>query len=135
VQEPLLAGIRARGLPYHMLPDGMAMRIDETTAYDPDALVFCGPKVTPSAIEVPAPTIVVEVLSPSTCRIDASEKFAGYFRVPRVAHYLIVDPDKPLVLHHARGQGDTILTHVVTQGTIDRDPPGLAVELADIYSS
>jgi Uma2 family endonuclease len=134
VQAALLAGIRARGLPCHMLPDGMTIRIDETTAYEPDALVYCGTKLALSAIEVPAPIVVVEVLSPSTRRIDASAKLAGYFRLPSVAHYLIVDPNKPLVLHHARASGDTILTHIVIQGTIELDPPGLAVALADIYA-
>jgi Uma2 family endonuclease len=134
VQTALLAGIRARGLPCHMLPDGMTVRIDETTAYEPDALIYCGTKLASSAIEVPAPIVVVEVLSPSTRRIDTSDKLAGYFRVPSVAHYLIVDPDKPLVLHHARGSGDTILTHVVTQGENSLDPPGLVVTLADIYA-
>jgi Uma2 family endonuclease len=132
VQAALLAAIRARGLPCHMLPDGMTARIDETTAYEPDALVYCGAKLAPSAIEVPAPMIVVEVLSPSTRRIDASAKLAGYSRVPSIAHYLIVDPDKPLLLHHARGAGDTILTHVVTRGTITLDPPGLAVALGNL---
>jgi Uma2 family endonuclease len=135
VQTALLTGIRARGLPCYMLPDGMTVRIDETTAYEPDALIYCGTKLAPSAIEVPVPIVVVEVLSPSTRRIDTSDKLAGYFRVPSVAHYLIVDPDKPLVVHHARGSGDTILTHVVTQGSIELDPPGLAVELADIYAA
>jgi Uma2 family endonuclease len=134
VQAALLAGIRARGLSCHMLPDGMTVRIDETTAYEPDALVYCGTKLAPTAIEVPAPIIVVEVLSPSTRRIDTSDKLAGYFRVPSLAHCLIVDPDKPLVVHHARGSGDTILTHVVTQGTIELDPPGLTVALTDIYA-
>jgi Uma2 family endonuclease len=110
------------------------VRIDETTAYEPDALVYCGTKLSASDIEVPAPIIVVEVLSPSTRRIDASAKLAGYFRLPSVVHYLIVDPDKPLVVHHVRGDGDTILTHVMTQGTIELDPPGLTVALADIYS-
>jgi Uma2 family endonuclease len=134
VQTALLASIRARGLPCHMLPDGMTVRIDETTAYEPDALVYCGTKLSASDIEVPAPIIVVEVLSPSTRRIDASAKLAGYFRVPSVAHYLIVDPNKPLVLHHARGEGDMILTHIVTQGTIELDPPGLTVAVADVYA-
>ncbi len=77
---------------------------------------------------------MVEVLSRST-RLDVSAKLAGYFRVPSVAHYLIVDPDKPLVVHHARGSGETILTRVVRQGTIELDPPGLAVALADFYAS
>jgi Uma2 family endonuclease len=134
VQTALLAGIRARGLPCHMLPDGMTVRVDESTAYEPDALVYSGAKLAPSAIEVSEPVIVVEVLSPSTRRIDASAKLAGYFRVPSVTHYLIVDPNKPLVIHHARGGEDTILTHIVTQGTIELNPPGLAVALANIYA-
>jgi Uma2 family endonuclease len=135
VQTALLAGIRARSLPCHMLPDGMTVRIDDATAYEPDALVYCGAKLALSAVEVPAPIVVVEVLSPPTWRIDASAKLAGYFRVPSVAHYLIVDPHKPLVVHHARGSGETILTRVVTQGTIELDPPGLSVTLADFYAS
>jgi Uma2 family endonuclease len=135
VQTALLAGIRARRLPCHMLPDGMTVRIDEITAYEPDALVYCGAKLAPSAVEVPAPVVVVEVLSPSTRRIDAAAKLAGYFRLPSVAHYLIVDPGKPLVVHHARGSGETILTHILTQGTIELDPPGLSVALADFYPS
>jgi len=134
VQTALLAGIRARRLPCHMLPDGMTVRIDDATAYEPDALIYCGAKVAPSAVEVPAPVVVVEVLSRST-RLDVSAKLAGYFRVPSVAHYLIVDPDKPLVVHHARGSGETILTRVVMQGTIELDPPGFSVALADFYAS
>jgi hypothetical protein len=43
---------------------------------------------------------VVEVLSPSTRYIEASAKLAGYFRLPSVQHYLIVDPDRPTVMHH-----------------------------------
>ena len=112
----------------------MTARVDETIAYEPD----CGVlriKLSASDIEVPAPVIVVEVLSPSTRRIDASAKLAGYFRVPSVAHYLIVDPNQPLGLHHARGEGATILTRIVTQGTIELDPPGLAVALPEIYAA
>src|SRR5690242_18210499 len=90
VQTALLAAIRARGLPCHMLPDGMTVRIEEKTAYEPDALVYCGERLPPSALEVPAPIVVVEVLSPSTRRVDALAKLAGYFRLPSVAHYPII---------------------------------------------
>src|SRR5688572_31146661 len=115
VQTALLAAIRRAGVPCHMLPDGMTIRIDEDTAYEPDALVYCGPKIPHSAIEVPNPLILVEVLSPSTRHIDASAKLAGYFSLASVAHYLIVDPDKPLVIHHARGEGETtIMTRILT---------------------
>src|SRR6266705_2611118 len=100
VQSALAAAIRAAGVPCHMLPDGMTVRVDEATAHEPDALVYYGPKLPPAAVEVPDPIIVVEVLSPSTRHIDASAKLAGYFRLPGVAHYLILDPDRPVVIHH-----------------------------------
>ena len=70
---------------------------------EPDALVYCGTKLSPSAIEVPHPVVVVEVLSPSTRHIDLSAKLADYFRLASVAHYLIVDSEKPRIIHHARG--------------------------------
>ena len=135
VYAALVAAVRKSGIPCHVLPDGMTVRIDERTSYEPDALVYCGQELASSALEVPNPVIVVEVLSPSTRQFDVSIKLAGYFRVPSVHHYLIVDPVQPLILHHARGTGDTILTRVVTDGGIKLDPPGLELSLAEIYSS
>ena len=133
VHATLLASIKARDLPCHALPDGMTIRIDDTTAYEPDALVYRGGKLPSSAVEVPGPVIVVEVLSPSTRHIDLSAKLADYFRLPTIAHYLIVDPEKPRVVHHARSAGDTILTRVVSGGSIRLDPPGIEVAMDDIY--
>ena len=129
----LAARIRQRGLSCYALPDGMTVRIDAATAYEPDALVYCGDKLPPAALEVPEPVIVVEVLSTSTRRVDVGRKLAGYFALPSVVHYLIVDPDQPLVIHHARGDGDTIATRIVRDGTIALDPPGLQLALTDIY--
>lgn len=127
--------IRARSLPCHVLPDGMTVRIDKATAFEPDAVVYAGEKIPRTAIEVPNPLIVVEVLSPSTRQFDASGKLAGYFRVPGLAHYLIIDPTEPMIVHHSRGRADDILTRVVTEGAIALDPPGLELRLADIYGA
>ncbi len=134
VYMALRAAIRARGLPCHVFPDGMTVRIDETTAFEPDAVVYSGEKIPRTAVEVPTPVIVVEVLSPSTRQFDASIKLAGYFRLPSIAHYLIVDPGEPMIVHHSRGSGGDIITRVVTEGIITLDPPGLELAVADIYS-
>ena len=49
-------------------------------------------------------------------------------------HYLIVDPDRPLIIHHARAaDGDSILTRIVREGAIALDPPGIGLSLIDIY--
>ena len=84
--------------------------------------------------KVPNPVIIVELLSPSTRHIDLSAKLADYFRLQSVAHYLIVDPDKPRIVHHARSTGDTILTRIVSDGTIKLDPPGIELAMAAVYS-
>ena len=133
VYTALAMRIRQRRLPCHVLPDGMTVRVDAATAYEPDALVYCGDKLPPSALEVPEPVIVVEVLSTSTRHVDVGRKLAGYFTLASVVHYLIVDPDQPLVIHHARGDSDTIATRIVRDGTISLDPPGLELTLADLY--
>jgi hypothetical protein len=49
-----------------------------------------------------------------------------------VTHYLIVDPDRPMVIHHARGNDDSIHTRIVREGTLTLTPPGLELALADI---
>ncbi len=116
-----------------MLPDGMTVRVDRDTAHEPDALVYCGQKLPDSAVEAPNPVIVVEVLSPSTRHVDASAKLVGYFRVASVQHYLIVDPDTRLVVHHARGERDVIATQIVNAGGLRLDPPGIDLTVGELF--
>jgi Uma2 family endonuclease len=88
-------------------------------------------KVPSNSIEVPNPVRVdaVAVDAPHRCKA----KLAGYFKPPSVAHYLIIDPDKTLIVHHARGTGDTILTRVVQARSVTLDPPGLELTVGDVY--
>lgn len=135
VQTALKAGIRAAGLSCRMLPDGATVRVSETTAHEPDALVYCGLKLPGDSIEVPNPIIVVEVASPSTRRIDASLKLKGYFSLPSVHHYLIVDPQAPPIIHHKRQADGTILTTLVSDGALRLDPPGIEFAVASVFSA
>ena len=77
VHAALLSGIRARGVPCYALPDGMTVRIDESTAYEPDALVYCGTKLPPSAIEVANPVIRGPRTAKATARIAATTRHVG----------------------------------------------------------
>jgi len=125
--------IKGRGLQCHALPDGMTVRVGRNSAYEPDALVYCGPKLPRDAIEVPNPVIVVEVLSPSTRHIDAAAKLFGYFQLESVRHCIIVDPDKRLVIQHQRRADGQVLTSFVPTGAIRFDPPGIEFDVADLY--
>jgi Uma2 family endonuclease len=73
------------------------------------------------------------VISPTTGRNDRSRKLAGYFSLPSVRHYLIVDPDERLVVHHERRADGEVVSHVLTEGSAKLDPPGIEIALSDLY--
>ena len=134
VQTVLLNAIKRANLSCEMLPDGMTVRVDRHTAHEPDALVYCGPKLPADAIEVPSPVIVVEVLSPSTRHVDAAAKLGGYSSIQSIWHYLILDPEGRPTLHHERTGPDTFVTRIVRGGVLRLDPPGLELDLDPLHA-
>lgn len=120
--------ISRAGLACHALTDGVAVRIDNHTAYEPDACVYCGPELPGEAMVVPNPVIVAEVLSPTSRHHDTSAKLIGYFKLPSVAHYLVIDPDLRTVAHHARDQAPVTLG----AGALRLDPQGIDIAIADV---
>jgi Uma2 family endonuclease len=134
LQQMLRAAIRGGGLPCEVFGDGMTVQVEDSD-YEPDCVVRSGDARLPSdSIAVTDPLIVVEVLSPTTARYDRSTKFAEYFRLPSVRHYLIVWPDQPRVVHHQRSDAGEIETATVTGGDISLIPPGLTIRVEDTYA-
>jgi Uma2 family endonuclease len=137
VYVELIRAVKATGLPCHVMPDGMTVRINDDTAHEPDALVYLGPEVPHDALEIADPVIVVEVLSPSTGRYDAATKLPNYFSVSSVRHYLIVDPrpGRYAVTLHSRRDDGTILTSISRGGPIHLDPPGLQLSFEAFFGA
>jgi Uma2 family endonuclease len=50
-----------------------------------------------------------------------------------VPHYLIIDPDNRIAIHHRRVSDVEIATRIVTTGDLSFDPPGLTVAVADLF--
>jgi Uma2 family endonuclease len=130
----LREAIAARGLSCQALPDGMSVRVNDRTVYEPDALVRCGPPLPGDAIEVTDPVIVVEVVSPSSRGIDRGVKLASYLSLPSVRHYLTVGTDKRVVIYHRRGEEGRIEVRILHDGPLALDPPGLAIDVSGIFS-
>lgn len=129
----LTNAIRKKGLECRALVDGMAVRVGASTVFEPDAIVYCGPKLLRDALIVENPAIVVEVISPTSGRNDQTRKLAGYFNIPSVRHYLIVDPDDRLLVHHERREDGVVVSHILTEGAARLDPPGIDLALAELY--
>jgi Uma2 family endonuclease len=130
----LRQAVRKAGLPCHAVGDGTGVRISRHVMHNPDALVYCGPTVPSSALEVPSPVVVVEVLSPSTRKFDETVKRDGYFSLPSVHHYLIVDPEGPPVIHYSRQADGPPLRSVVHEGTLTLSPPGIEVAVTEVFA-
>jgi Uma2 family endonuclease len=130
----LLRAVRKAGLPCHVLGDGAGVRISRHVLHSPDALVYCGPELPDSAIEVPNPLILVEVASPSTRKFDETAKRDGYFSLPSVHHYLIVDPQEPPVVRYSRQADGTFLRSVVREGALTLSPPGVELTVAEVLA-
>src|SRR5208337_3253909 len=108
--------------------DGVSVKIDDATVFEPDALVNCGAPIPRSSLIAPNPVIVVEVISPASTRRDLAVKFTNYFRHPGVQHYLVVVLENRTIIQHSRADGDTLRTRIAGIGDrVTFDPPGIAV--------
>jgi Uma2 family endonuclease len=133
VCNALAAGIKAAGLSCEAMIDGVAVEIDESTVYEPDALVRCGPPLPDDALRITDPVVVVEVLSPSSRARDTGAKLEDYFRLPSLRHYLILKTENRTVIHHARDDTGGIHTRILREGALELSPPGLIVAIARLF--
>jgi Uma2 family endonuclease len=83
----------------------MRVKVPELPAYlYPDVVIVCGqPQFEDEQKDnLLNPTVVIEVLSPSTEAFDRGEKFATYQRIPTLREYLLVAQDRTYVEHFIR---------------------------------
>ncbi len=128
----LTSAVQRAGVRCEAFVEGLAVVVDGSTSYLPDALVNCGETIARGAMIAPNPVIVVEVLSPSTRGIDTTVKLAGYFRVASLAHYLIVDLGQRHAVHYRRQADGTVTVTVIAEGDIAMEPPGISVAVSSL---
>ena len=133
VFDALRAAVAAAGQPCEAFIDGIAVRIDEATVYEPDVLLRCGTPVADDCIEVVDPVVVVEVLSPSNRHMDTGGKLDDYFRLPSVRHYLIVETTNRTLIHHRRDDAGELQTRLLRDGSLELRPPGLSTDVAALF--
>lgn len=82
------------------------------------------------------PTLIVEVLSPSTERFDRSIKFQNYWRIPGLQVYLLIAQDQARVERFTRHNTNEWLMTVFTgiDQTIPLPEIDGALSMADIYA-
>jgi Uma2 family endonuclease len=112
--------------------------VERTGLYTyPDLSVFCGPiQLGAGDDTVTNPTLLVEVLSPSTEAYDRGQKFLHYRQIPSLQEYLLVSQSEPLLELFTRQSGGEWVLRQASGLDARLEIPTLeiAIELAEIYA-
>jgi Uma2 family endonuclease len=134
------AGLQAqlRGGPCEAFLSDLRVKIPRTDDYVyPDVVVVCGESEMEDEHDdsLLNPTLIVEVLSPSTEAYDRTKKWDKYRRLPALREYLLVAQDRPRVERYTR-QGGGLWLFSETVGTdevLQLDSLGCTLALNDVY--
>jgi Uma2 family endonuclease len=125
--------VAARGTPCHVFMSDMNLRVAEDVLYYPDVMVVCDETDADPYVKH-RPCVVVEVLSPSTEKIDLREKLLAYRRLDSLRAYIMVHQDRRRVLSHLRDEnGAWWPRDVAGDGNVSFPCPESVLTLDDIY--
>lgn len=102
-------------------------------AYRPDVWVGCGEKRGPKGELVYEPRLVIEVLSPSTARIDRREKAFNYRQIPTLEELVLVAQKNAHVTLYRRSDEWKPIVNDSPDGTLELQSVGLVLPMAQIY--
>ena len=125
----------ARSKACQLFMGDMKVRVDhdgDSYFYYPDLLLSCNPADKEHAYYRRHPCLLVEVLSPTTERIDTREKLLAYQSLPSLQAYLLVEQEARRVELYRRATDWRVEYH--DAGEIWLDCLELALPLAEVYA-
>ena len=115
----------------------MRVKVTQIDSYFyPDVVVVCGePRAEDDTFDTLLnPTLIVEVLSPSTEGYDRGEKFEHYQQIASLKDYILISQDEIRVEHHCRQGSEWIQTEFVEfEDVLSLLSIGCELRLPDIY--
>ncbi len=126
------------GTPCQVLSPNMKVRTSPTGLYAyPDATVVCGePQFHEDRRDILVnPTVIVEVLSPSTEGYDRGEKFLRYQQLESLVDYLLVAQNTPRIERFTRQADDRWLYSITADLTnsVHLDSINCNLRLSEIF--
>ena len=127
---------RLRGRPCRPCNSDSKVRVrlaSQTRYYYPDASVVCRPNPPGDSFH-DEPVVIVEVLSPSTRRVDMTEKQEAYFAIPSLLVYILVEQDfASLEIHRRTPRGFVPEVFSSLESIVPLPEIGIDLRLADVY--
>ena len=120
-----------------VVTNDMRVKAIQTESYFyPDVVVVCGePRAEDDAFDTLLnPTLIVEILSPSTETYDRGEKFEHYQQIASLQEYILVSQDKIHVEHYRREETEWLRTEFRgLEEVLSLLSVGCELRLQDVY--
>jgi len=109
--------------------------VNENQFYYPDIFITKEPETDANKYVQFQPELIVEVLSNATRTKDMVDKFIQYRKINSLVYYLIVEPEKCLVLCHAKDEkGEWDMTsYTKNDEIISLSSLNISLPVQDIY--
>jgi Uma2 family endonuclease len=124
--------------PCESLPSDMRVKVNRRDYTYPDVTVFCGEPHLETDADLDTllnPTLIVEVLSPSTANFDRSTKFQKYKQIDSFQEYVLIEQDSARVERFLRQpDGQWLYRDAVgLEDSLELQSIGCTLALADVY--
>ncbi|TAN85471.1 MAG: Uma2 family endonuclease [Phormidium sp. SL48-SHIP] len=116
----LRSHVRGRGCRVYL--SDMKLRVAQRHSFFyPDVFVTCEPRDRQTTHYKRFPTLIVEVLSPSTEAFDRGDKFAAYQSLESLQEYVLINTEKQRVEMFRRGEGGvwTLQNYTAMEGIFE----------------
>ena len=135
----LAVGSKLKGKSCYIFGSDMRMNIPENTLFTyPDISIYCNNYLHSEFDEDTAilPTVIIEILSPSTKNYDKGKKFNLYKDIPSLKEYIMIDSESVFVeAYYINDEQNWVLNkHEEIYDTLNLISMGFGVALTDIYN-
>ena len=124
--------------PCESYPNHMRVSIEATGLYTyPDVSVVCGePRFQDREVDTLLnPTVIVEVLSPSTEAYDRGDKFRHYRRIDSLREFVLISQDRMMVERYTRQGKDWVLSDLTDPDQVLKlESIGCQIPLSRIFA-
>ena len=120
-----------RGKPCRVRTSEQKVKSEKSgNTFYPDAVIFCPPSrfIGKGDHTLLTPTVIFEVLSPTTEATDGGGKFAAYRQIDSLTDYVLIEPERVFVDHYRRTLEGWLLRDYTRRDDVLRFPD-LDIEL------
>ncbi len=126
-----------KGKPCKLYSSDMRVQSESRRYTYPDVLVVCGDAefIDEKRDTLTNPTLIIEILSPSTEGYDRGEKFASYRQLSSLQTYVLISQDKPLMEVFERQEDESwrFNAHRGLNASVSLPTVGCDLSLREVY--